>query len=103
MSVRLESHAEGVVLPVRAKPAARRSGLEGVRDGALLVLLSEAPERGKANKALIALLSKELHLSKSQIELLSGQKGRHKRLLVRGIDISELARRLHDALGESVE
>ena len=98
MTVRLEPHAEGVVLPVRAKPAARRSGMEGVRDGALLVLLSETPEKGKANKALIALLSKELRLPKSRFELLSGQKGRKKRLLVRGIDLSDLARRLHHAV-----
>ena len=98
MTVRLEPHADGVVLPVRAKPGARRSGMEGARDGALLVLLSEAPEKGKANKALIALLSKELRLPKSRFELLSGQKGRKKRLLVRGIELSELAQRLHDAL-----
>ena len=41
--VSLEQTAYGLVLPVKAQPAARRNGVTGVHDGALNVAVSQAP------------------------------------------------------------
>jgi len=87
-------HAEGCVLPVRAMPGARKEGVQGVYAGALKLAVQAPPERGKANKALIALLRKLLGVKRSQIELLSGQTSHDKRFLVRDLTPEELRRRL---------
>jgi len=90
----LEPHADGTILPVRAHPGARRNEIRGVQDGMLKVSVTQAPEKGKANKAVIELLSKQLGLKRSQIELLSGETSHQKRFLMRGIEPAELARQI---------
>jgi len=98
--IALEEHAEGVVLPVRAHAGARRNEIRGQQEGQLKVSVTQAPERGKANKAIAELLSKTLGLRKSQIELLAGETSPQKRFLVRGLDVAELGRRLAPLAGE---
>jgi uncharacterized protein (TIGR00251 family) len=92
--IELESHAEGVILPVRAQAAARRNGIKGVHAGALQVMVTQAPEKGKANKAIIEVLAKSLGLKKSQFELISGETQPQKRFLVRAVAPDELAARV---------
>jgi uncharacterized protein len=94
----LEPHAEGTLLSVRAHPGARRDEIRGEHDGALRVSVTQAPEKGKANKAIVALLAKELVLRKSQVELVSGATSPQKRFLIRGIRPAELATRIAHAL-----
>ena len=54
-----------------------------------------APEKGKANKAVIELLAKKLGLKKSQIELIAGETSHQKRFLMRGVESDEVALRIH--------
>ena len=96
--VELKPHAAGTILPVRAQPGARRNEIRGEQDGMLKVCVTQSPEKGKANKALIALLSKELSLRKSQIELIAGETSHQKRLLVHEITMEELATRIENVL-----
>jgi len=96
--IALQSHPEGTILPVRAQPAARRNEIRDAQDGMLRVCVTQSPEKGKANKALIALLSKSLGLRKSQLELIAGETSPQKRFLVRGITPEELAERIEQAL-----
>jgi hypothetical protein len=94
----LEPHAEGSILPVRAHPGARRNEIRGEHDGALRVAVTQAPEKGKANKAIAELLAKELAVRKSQVELVSGETAGQKRFLVRGLGPDELSARLASVL-----
>jgi uncharacterized protein (TIGR00251 family) len=96
--IALEPHPEGTILPVRARPGARRNTLAGEQDGMLKVSVTQAPEKGKANKALVELLAKRLALRKSQIELLSGETSARKRFLIRGLKPDELLRRIEAAM-----
>lgn len=78
-----------MTVAVRLQPGARRSQVDGTTqldDGTavLRARVSEPPEKGKANAALIKLLSKAWRLPKSAIELQSGQSDRRKTLLVIG-------------------
>lgn len=98
MAIALEPHLEGTILPVRAQPGARRNEIRGEQDGLLKVCVTQAPEKGKANKALIALLSKSLGLRKSQIELVAGETSSQKRFLVRDVPPSELEDRIERSL-----
>jgi uncharacterized protein len=95
--IALEPHADGTILPVRAQPGARRNEIRGVQDGQLKVCVTQAPEKGKANKAVAELLAKKLGLKKSQIALLSGETSHQKRFLVAGISPKELAARIEQA------
>ena len=67
-------------------PRAGRSGIAGLRDGALLVRLAAAPVDGAANAELIAVLAKALDLPRNRIEIVSGERSRSKRVRVTGLD-----------------
>jgi uncharacterized protein (TIGR00251 family) len=94
----LAPHAEGVVLPVRASAGARSNAIRGIQDGALKVSVTQAAEKGKANKAIVELLSKSLGLKRSQLELIAGQTSPQKRFLVRGVTLEELRVQIEAAL-----
>jgi uncharacterized protein (TIGR00251 family) len=96
--IALEPHPEGTILPVRARPGSRRNELRGEQDGALKVCVTQSPEKGKANKAVIELMAKSLKLRKSQIELLTGETSHQKRFLIRDITPQELAQKLAEKM-----
>jgi uncharacterized protein (TIGR00251 family) len=95
----IAEHADGLLLPVRAQPGARRAGIVGEQAGALKVAVSAPPEGGRANKALAELLRDALRLRRSQVELFSGATSRDKRFLIRGLTRTELQARLTALLG----
>ncbi len=92
--IALEPHAEGTILPVRAHPGARKNEVRGEHEGMLKVSVSQAPEKGKANKAIVEVLARALGLRKSQIELISGETASKKRFLLRGITPAEAEARI---------
>ena len=96
--ISLTNHEAGVILPVRAQPGARKAGIVGEHGGALKVAVTAPPEDGRANKALLEVLSEALGLKRSQLELLSGATSREKRFLVHGLTLTELAARIASAL-----
>lgn len=92
--INIHPHAEGLILPVRAQPGARKNGVVGEHGGALKVAVTAPPDQGRANKALIEVLHEALDLKRSQIELLSGETSRDKRFLIRGLTKQQLEERL---------
>lgn len=94
----LGAHAAGVILPVRAQPGARVNAVRGEHQGALKVAVTQAPEKGKANRAVIEVLCRALKLSRSQFTLISGETSHDKRFVVSGISAAELTTRLNDLL-----
>jgi uncharacterized protein (TIGR00251 family) len=92
--VMIAEHAEGCILPVRAQPGARKTGVLGEQAGALKVAVTAPPEDGRANKALLETLRELLGVKRSQIELLSGATSREKRFLIRGVARAELEARV---------
>jgi uncharacterized protein (TIGR00251 family) len=100
--VHLDAHPDGTILPVRAHPGARRNEIRGVQDGMLKVSVTQVPEKGKANKAVIDLLAKKLGLKKSQIELIAGETSHQKRFLLRDVKPDELAERIRRVVAVDV-
>ena len=77
--------ATGVELEIRVVPRAKKSGLGGVRDGAVLIRLAAPPVDHLANDALIAFLSDILLVPRRAIRILSGERARRKRIAVEGV------------------
>jgi uncharacterized protein (TIGR00251 family) len=97
----LQSHPDGTILPVRAHPGVRRNEVRGLQDSALKVCVTQAPEKGKANKAIVEVLAKWLGVRKSQIELISGETASQKKFLVRAIEQKDLTERINARLAEN--
>ena len=86
MNEQIEQTGEGVRLHLRVQPRASRSQVVGwLSDGALKVAVASPPVDGEANKACIALLADTFQWPRREIVLVSGDKGRNKVVLVRGL------------------
>lgn len=84
----------GVIMAVHAAPRAAQDAVQGLHGDALKIRLHAPPVDGKANEALIAFLSKTLHVPKVNIQLKSGANQRRKILLITGLAKSEIEKRL---------
>jgi uncharacterized protein len=100
--IEIGEHAEGCILRVRAQPRARRAGIQGEHGGALKVAVTAPADRGQANRALIEVLREAFGLKGAQIELLSGQTSRDKRVLIRGTTPAELGAKIGQLVKGSV-
>jgi uncharacterized protein (TIGR00251 family) len=90
--------ADGVTLRLKVAPRAAREKIEGPlpdADGVpvLKVSVTAAPERGRANEAVIALLARSWRLPKSSLAVVAGGAARHKTLKITG-DARALAAKL---------
>jgi len=84
-----------VRLKLRVTPRSRADEILGLReDGVLHVRVSAAPEDGKANEAVLKLVSRALGLQKGAVRLKGGAGSRDKWIELDGIDAAELTRRL---------
>lgn len=90
----LEQTPRGIIIPVQAQPGARKNGVVGEHAGRLKVAVTQAPEKGKANQALIEVLADALGVKRSQISLVSGESSGKKKFLVTGADLSQLTERI---------
>ena len=80
---------DGLLVDIRLQPGASRAQVDGLAvldDGVtvLKVRVTEPPEDGKANAALIKLLAKAWKLPKSSLTLVAGHSDRRKTLAVAG-------------------
>jgi len=63
---------------IKVKPAAGKNKVEKIDESHYKVWVTKVPEKGKANKAVISVLSKHFNLSKSKIIIISGGKSSSK-------------------------
>ena len=86
MSETLDCRAvpEGVLVALRVQPKASRARIVGLHGNALKLAVTEAPEKGKANEAVVELLADALGIAKSRLEITAGLASRNKTALVRG-------------------
>jgi len=80
-----EQPKKDLTLKIKVEPRSSKSAIVGPYGDALKVKLTSPPVEGKANKELIALLSKELKIPKKDIEIISGQSSKNKVLKIIGL------------------
>ena len=72
-----------LLLAVKVTPRAGRSEVaEFADDGSLRVRIAAVPEKGKANEELRSLLSRYFGVSKSNVQIVSGEASTHKRIRI---------------------
>ncbi len=62
--------------------------------GGFKVKLTAPPVEGKANSALQKFLAKKLEIAKTNIQILSGEKGREKVIRIQGVTEDEVNQRI---------
>lgn len=91
-----------MTLRVRVRPRAAQNGVAA--DAAareVVVSVIAAAVEGKANRAMLALLAERLSVSRSSLQIISGEKSRRKLVRVHGLGEAELWRRLADTEARS--
>ncbi len=89
-SVQLQSLEDGVLLPVKVRAGGRKNHVGGVHAGALRVEVTTAPEKGKANKAIIKMLAKSFGLAQRDIILKSGDTSSEKKFILSGLSAEKI-------------
>ncbi len=84
-AIEMKKTTEGIIIPVKVQPGAKKNSIVGERGGKLKLQVTAPPERGKANEAVIRLLASGLGLQKSRVRIVSGESSRDKRVLVEGV------------------
>ena len=85
------------------QPGAGRTAVVGRHGDAWKVRVAEAPERGRANEAVLRLLAETLALPRTALTLVSGHGAREKIVELTGIGPALIERRLASAAGGATE
>ncbi len=101
----IEKKRDGILLRVRLTPKSAKEEIAGIgqqSDGKshIKAMVRAVPEKGRANKALEALIAKALGVAKRDVRLASGSKSRYKSVMVTG-DPADLIARTSDLLEKS--
>ena len=76
-------------------PGSSRTCISGLLDGMLKVKLATPAEKGKANKALIELLSDTLGIKKNDVRIISGVTNPIKRIKISGLSTENIKSKLN--------
>lgn len=90
------------VLEVTVIPRSPRAGVGGFRNGRLVVRVTAAPEKGKANEACVEEVASFLGVPKTCISVVAGATSRKKTLAISGMSAAELDSRIRRPAGESL-
>jgi hypothetical protein len=92
------SVAGTIIVPVRVRPRASKDEIAGEMGGALKIRLCAPAVDDRANEALVEFLARLLKTPKAAVRILSGERGRTKRLEIRGVTRQQiLALLVHEA------
>lgn len=71
------------IINLKVIPNAKKTEIIGLLDEALKIKVSSPPVEGKANAQIIKFFSDYLKVSKSKLEIISGEKSKYKQLKVK--------------------
>jgi uncharacterized protein len=88
-------------LRLRVSPGSRKNELAGRYGDGWKVRVSAPPEDGRANDAVLELLSERVGLPRRSLAIVSGRASRNKVVEMTGIDREEAERRMETSLAMS--
>ncbi|MFM9874566.1 MAG: DUF167 domain-containing protein [Fimbriimonadaceae bacterium] len=81
-------------LTVRVTPKSSQNKMAIQADGSVRIWVNAPPVDGAANGAAVKLVSQVIGVSKSQIEIVRGEKGRDKTFRISGLLLGEVMERI---------
>jgi uncharacterized protein (TIGR00251 family) len=89
---------QGVELWLHCQPGAKKTAWMGLHADRLKVSLQAQATDGQANASLIAWISKSLNVSKSSVEIVSGESSRLKKIRIFNSDLDTVRERILDLI-----
>lgn len=81
---------DSVTFTIKVLPRSSRNEFAGEQEGMLRVKLTAPPVEGAANKMLVNFIASKLKVSKSSVEIVSGETGRTKVIRVSGVSAEDI-------------
>jgi uncharacterized protein (TIGR00251 family) len=88
----------GVLVRIKVNPRSSRDEITDLESDPVRVKLTAPPVEGEANRALIQFVARSVRVPKRDVEVVSGEKSRHKTIRIRGRKLSEVIDCLLDAV-----
>ncbi len=88
--VKIKEMEDGIVVSVKVQPNSSRNRVVGEYADQIKIAVTVAPEKGKANKAVIKLFAKWLGIKSLDIQIISGETSSDKELFIRNITEEDL-------------
>lgn len=88
-----------LVLTVHVQPGASRRAVVGRHGDACKVAVPAPPTEGRANSAVVAVVSEALGVPARDVEVIAGHTSRRKLLAIGGLTLGEATDRLRTAYG----
>lgn len=85
-------------LKIKVAPQSADNRVQGWHGDRLKLRVTAAPDKGRANAAVIELLAEVLRLPRSALTVVSGQTYREKTIQIDGLDLAEVQIRLSQTL-----
>jgi uncharacterized protein (TIGR00251 family) len=76
---------DGITITVKVVPGSSRTESAGLQGRAYKIKIAAPPEKGKANKMLVAFLAGQLKIKKNAVQIKSGKTSCIKQVLLRGV------------------
>lgn len=90
----IKEDESGVLLPVKVVPGASRTRYLGEWDGHARIAVSAAPEKGKANEAVIEFIAGRVGVSRRIVSVAKGSTNPIKLIRIEGVPADTVRRRL---------
>lgn len=86
----LKKTPEGVIIAIKVTPKSHKNEIIGWENHEIKIRIRAIPEKGHANNEVIHFLAKLLNISLSSLTLVSGTTSRHKKILIKGFDLTKI-------------
>ena len=92
--LQVQEKAGAVIFSVKARPRSSKSKVTGEHEGSLKVNLKAPPVDGEANLECCRLLARTLGVPRSQVQIVSGLRGKMKRVKIEGLSAAGFAEKI---------
>lgn len=85
ITIPFKTSRRGITIKVRVEPRSSRKGVAGIVGDALKIRLNSPPVGGAANKEIVEILSEELGIRKTALNIIKGRSSRDKVIEIEGM------------------
>jgi len=97
-NLKISQTPDGITFQVKVVPAGSKTSIEGIYGDMLKVKLSAAPEKGKANEALLEFLAERLGVKRKFVKIVSGLTSKVKQVAIERMSQQEFLDKLKAVL-----